>query len=44
MGQRLIAANEMDLDRRQLPFVIPGWLEFEGQSQNKIILRIAALP
>jgi hypothetical protein len=40
IGQGLVAANEMDLDRRQLSFVIPGWPEFEGQSQNKIIFQI----
>jgi hypothetical protein len=44
IGQGLVDANEMDLDRRQLSFVIPDWLEFEVQSQNKIILRIPALP
>jgi len=27
-----------------LSFVTPGWLEFEGQSQNKIIFRIPAFP
>jgi hypothetical protein len=42
IGQGLVAASEMDLDWRQLSFVIPGWLEFEGQ--KKIILRIPAFP
>src|ERR1035441_6681063 len=44
IGQRLVAANEKYLDRRQLSLVIPGWLEFGCQSQIKIILWIPALP
>jgi hypothetical protein len=44
IGQGLVAASEMDLDWHQLSFVTPGWLEFEGQSQNKIIFRIPAFP